>query len=221
MSNLIHPIFIFPGYVVNTTKPHRVIYDPTNPAAAWCVVMRRSGVSQLSLAREQEDGSWEVLYDVRNKPLTIDEILGAKIKLESCWYGGILVDLLRNKPRKFHHTTTVVAARPDEFCCKCQRPAEVTLSSYNNGNTTSCLMRHFCQDCLRDGEVPDKKRICHICRENRADLTVYAEGRGSNFHEFRVHRHCVENLRSHIRPRPTLDERRPLRRTILQPKEVT
>lgn len=230
---------IYPGYVVDIAK-RELVYNPIDPSAEWCLVINQRHYSNrlasalpYTLIRQLDGGGWEVIYNNKFKP-TINMIIRsivweAEIKLEEYkgdQYGNIR-DLLRNEPSPLRNTS-VRSSPANKLCCKCGKGSAVGLVSYSN-SSASRIVRHFCRDCLTTGEPVDerysdnqkKDRICHVCRSGyRAGKSAkfYAETRGANLYEFRIHPSCVKDLDNYL-PKP-IEERRPLRQMVITPAEV-
>lgn len=215
-------ITLYGGYLLNTEPPRRLVYEPGNPEAVWCIAEYEPVKYRTiqSLVRDLGDGRWELLHHVDNEPLTLTDILGAELKINKWYATEDLRRVVKNHPRKFNHSTKAVTPRPGQKCDRCRhdpkRNAVATLASYTNSTgSTRNITRSFCRGCLQSGEPVTAKRICHLCRKVGAELTIFVEERGSHIHEFRVHRECAADYRSHLEPRPSMDERRPMRRVIL------
>jgi ribosomal protein L32 len=209
------PITLYAGYLLIPGK--QLIYDPTHPEAVYLVAADEQG--RYSILRQLGDRQWEQLYHVDRQPFSLEELTTARLVVEYHPRSrSFLRELVLNLPRRFTQTTgRPLRPRPDQKCHKCQtNPAIATLSSYDNRRTTSHLIRSFCRDCLSTGEVAPAHRICHICRQRPADLLIWAEEtKKENFYEFRVHTACVARLDDHLTDRPSLEERRCLRRIVL------
>ncbi len=130
--------------------------------------------------------------------------------------------LIANKADPAKNTTgKPYEAKPRQKCCKCERPALTILASYSTGKTTSHIVKAFCKSCLLVGTPVEGNKICHICRDGKANVLIHSVphpfGKGS--YDFRTHLHCAETIETRMQRRLTVEERRPQCRTIvLDPK---